>query len=173
MPQDEKKSNKACAVWLTRINSLVIYFMRNCKGGSACNSLLLGLRNEKKKSGYRHRRKRILRVNINLFVSALWNGTEAQAKAQWMAWPFTDYGWTSGFLPIVTKILFMGVIFVSLALILRLLFGPKGPLRGKGWETMQEAREREEREKEAADAGSTAQQKETSCKRQGAGDGQN
>lgn len=102
-------------------------------------------------------------MNIHFFVSALWNGALPDAKSQWMAWPFTDYGWTSGFWPIVTKILFMGVIFASLALILRLLFGPKGPLRGKGWETMQEAREREEQEKNDGVHDSADQQnKETS-----------
>lgn len=85
-------------------------------------------------------------MSIYFFISLLRSGSAPLAASQWMAWPFTDYGWTSGFWPIVTKILFMGVIFVAMALVLRLLFGPKGPLRGQGWETMQEAREREERE---------------------------
>ncbi len=77
-----------------------------------------------------------------------------------MAWPFTDYGWTAGFWPIVTKILFMGVLFAAIALVLRLLFGPKGPLRGTDWETMQEAREREERENNGGAGPMTPEQEE-------------
>ena len=112
-------------------------------------------------------------MNINLYVSALGNAIVPQVNSQWMAWPFTDYGWTAGFWPIITKILFMGVIFVSLALFLRLLFGPKGPLRGKGWETMQEAREREEREKNGTNLITENSHRETSGRVEKTDDGQN
>ncbi len=98
---------------------------------------------------------------IDIFVSALWNGSRPSASGQWMAWPFTDYGWTAGFWPIVTKILFMGVLFGAIALVLRLLFGPKGPLRGAGWETMQEARKREGREQDGEACSPGAEQDET------------
>ncbi len=66
----------------------------------------------------------------------------------WDGWPFSGYGYEGGILPSLARFAFVFVLIAVLALILRLLYGPKGPLRGKGWETIKEAREREERERE-------------------------
>lgn len=68
----------------------------------------------------------------------------------WGGWPFSGYGYEGGFWPVVARMAFVLCIFGGIVLTLRLLFGPKGPLRGKGWETIQEAKAR--REKELKDA---------------------
>ncbi len=48
----------------------------------------------------------------------------------WSMWPFGP-GFTGSWLLTVTKFVFIGVILALIMLGLRLLFGPKGPLRDK------------------------------------------
>ena len=67
----------------------------------------------------------------------------------WRMWPFTSLGYEGGFWPVVMKFVFVAVLFVAVSLLLRFLFGPGGPLRGEGWETIQEARAREEARKKS------------------------
>ncbi len=70
-----------------------------------------------------------------------------QQKPGWYMWPFHGYGLEGGVWPTVARYAFVAVIFAGICLFLRYLFGPGGPLRGEGWETIQQAREREAREK--------------------------
>ncbi len=96
--------------------------------------------------------------------SILWIAVTSYASAEsagWRMWPFSTTGYTGGFLPIVAKFILVGIVFAVIALFLRLLFGPKGPLRGQGWETIQEARKREQ----AAEADSAAPARQTKSKR--------
>ncbi len=65
----------------------------------------------------------------------------------WKGWPFSGFGYEGGFWPVVMRFFFIAVLLGGIALFLRFLFGPKGRFRGKGWETMQEATQREERER--------------------------
>lgn len=65
----------------------------------------------------------------------------------WSGWPFSGYGYEGGFWPVVARFVFIALLLGGIALLLRLLFGPKGPLRGEGWETIQEANKRREAEK--------------------------
>lgn len=70
----------------------------------------------------------------------------------WSGWPFSGYGYEGGFWPVVARFVLVAVLLGAIALVLRLLFGPKGPLRGEGWETIQEANKRREAERQAAEA---------------------
>lgn len=72
------------------------------------------------------------------------------AVSNWTAWPFGASGYSGGFWPIVARFGYVTALFLLICLFLRLLFGPRGPLRGEGWETRAEARQR--REKEQAEA---------------------
>jgi uncharacterized membrane protein len=62
----------------------------------------------------------------------------------WKGWPFSATGYGGGWLAVAAKFLFVALIVGLLVLVLRLLFGPKGPLREKGFTTIQEAKQREE-----------------------------
>jgi len=69
----------------------------------------------------------------------------------WSGWPFSGFGYEGGFWPVVARFIFIAVLLGAIALVLRLLFGPGGPLRGEGWETIQEANKRREAERLAAE----------------------
>jgi hypothetical protein len=68
----------------------------------------------------------------------------------WKMWPFTSQGYMGGFWPVVAKFAFIALLFGGIAFFLRFLFGPGGWLREDGWETMQDAKEREAKEQELA-----------------------
>ncbi|MCA1945747.1 MAG: hypothetical protein LDL30_10770 [Desulfovibrio sp.] len=70
------------------------------------------------------------------------------AASGWEFWPF-DAAYPMGFWPFVAKIAFVAVIFGGVILYLRALFGPGGRLRPEGLETIQEAKAREARERQA------------------------
>jgi hypothetical protein len=80
----------------------------------------------------------------------LWTSIPLAARAAegfgWKGWPFSGFGYEGGFWPVVMRFLFVALLLGGIALFLRYLFGPKGRFRGKGWETIQEAKQREERE---------------------------
>ncbi len=78
----------------------------------------------------------------------------------WSGWPFSGYGYEGGFWPVVARFLLVAVFLGAIALVLRLLFGPKGPLRGEGWETIQEANKRREAERLAAEEAAKQTQNE-------------
>ena len=61
----------------------------------------------------------------------------------WRTWPFGFGGEADGFWPNVAKAAYVLVIFSLLILVLRKLFGPGGRLRPKGFDTIQEAQEKE------------------------------
>ncbi|AGW13756.1 hypothetical protein DGI_1980 [Megalodesulfovibrio gigas DSM 1382 = ATCC 19364] len=70
------------------------------------------------------------------------------AASGWEFWPF-DAIYPSNFWPFLAKIGFVALIFGGVVLYLRKLFGPGGRLRPEGLETIQEARAREARERQA------------------------
>ncbi len=76
------------------------------------------------------------------------NPANPEAPTGWETWPFSGFG-TLGFWGLLLKALFVTVIFLALAYTLRRLFRPGSRLRGEGWETIEEARERRARESEA------------------------
>ncbi|THB63491.1 MAG: hypothetical protein D6E12_16845 [Desulfovibrio sp.] len=78
---------------------------------------------------------------VNLAVQAGQVGVESE----WEGWPFGH----GGFWPSVARLAFMAAILVGIGLFLRYLFGPGGPMRGEGFETVQEAQERRAAEAEA------------------------
>lgn len=81
----------------------------------------------------------------------LWTSIPLAARAAegfgWRGWPFSGFGYEGGFWPVVIRFLFVALLLGGIALFLRYLFGPKGRFRGQGWETIQEAKQREERER--------------------------
>lgn len=68
----------------------------------------------------------------------------------WNGWPFTGYGYEGGIWPSVARFALVAVLLVGIALFLRLLFGPKGPLRGQGWHTIEEARKKKDLDTETS-----------------------
>lgn len=54
--------------------------------------------------------------------------TPVRPGSEWEFWPFTT-GFDSPWLPLLAKIVFLALILGLLALMLRLLFGPGGPMR--------------------------------------------
>lgn len=77
---------------------------------------------------------------------------QATGETTWASWPFNRYAYEGGFWFSVARFVFVALLLGAIALILRLLFGPKGPLREKGFETIGEAKAREKREREAEEA---------------------
>lgn len=75
----------------------------------------------------------------------LWLSFDAKLDG-WSGWPFTGYGYEGGIWPSIARAAFLLLILVAISLFLRKLFGPGGKFRGEGWETIQEAKEREARE---------------------------
>lgn len=75
-------------------------------------------------------------------------GLTASVTDGWSGWPFSGYGYEGGIWPVAARFALVAVLLGGIALLLRLLFGPKGPLRGEGWETIQEANKRRQREAE-------------------------
>ncbi len=72
----------------------------------------------------------------------------------WKGWPFSGFGYEGGIWPVVARFFFVALILVAIALFLRLLYGPKGWFRGNDWETIQEAKKREqESEDKSTDKG--------------------
>lgn len=67
----------------------------------------------------------------------------------WKMWPFTSAGYQGGLWPVVAKFVFIAVLFVGMAWFLRFLFGPGGWLREEGWETIQEAKDRDAKERDS------------------------
>ena len=49
------------------------------------------------------------------------------AATNWTSWPFGGFGET--FLPAAARMLFVVLVFAGIALLLRKLFGPGGPMR--------------------------------------------
>jgi len=76
--------------------------------------------------------------------------TAAAGGMGWRGWPFSGWGYEGGFLVAGARVLFVALLLGGIAVLLRLLFGPGGPLREKGWEAMQEAEARRKAEAEAA-----------------------
>lgn len=66
----------------------------------------------------------------------------------WESWPF-GAGFTAGWLMTLSKFVFIGLILGLIMLALRILFGPRGPLRDKDLE--REAEEEKQRISEAMD----------------------
>ncbi|MFO7817325.1 MAG: SHOCT domain-containing protein [Thermodesulfobacteriota bacterium] len=66
----------------------------------------------------------------------------------WSSWPFGP-GFTAGWLMSITKFVFIGLVLGLIMLVLRLLFGPKGPFRDK--ELEREAEEEKRKVQEAVD----------------------
>ncbi len=60
-------------------------------------------------------------------------------------WPFGP-GYSEGFLSVLLKYGFIAVIFLLIALVLRFLFGPGGPLRDKEFDLPPEELEKLDRE---------------------------
>lgn len=89
---------------------------------------------------------------LNLLSSFLPSLARAHANTRtgWEAWPFSGFG-TLGFWGLLTKVLFVGAIFLGICYLLRYLFKPGGPLRGDDWETIEEADARRRRESEGPD----------------------
>lgn len=86
-------------------------------------------------------------VKLHDFFNRLADVPDLFAKLDgWSGWPFSGYGYEGGFWPVVARFALVAVFLGGIALVLRLLFGPKGPLRGEGWETIQEAKKRREAE---------------------------
>jgi len=56
-------------------------------------------------------------------------GTVVQGDEAWRFWPFQAPGLDAPFLPIAAKVLFLLLVLGGIALLLRRLFGPGGPLR--------------------------------------------
>ncbi|CAM2058928.1 hypothetical protein DSUL_20402 [Desulfovibrionales bacterium] len=67
----------------------------------------------------------------------------------WNSWPFSIFSYEGGFWFVAAKFLFIAMLLGMIALLLRHLFGPGGPLRDKGWETIQEGRGRRRDEVDA------------------------
>lgn len=89
-------------------------------------------------------------MNLAIWLSSL--AAQADMSDGWSGWPFGQ----GGFWPSVARLAFMALILGVIALVLRLLFGPKGPMRPEGFETRQEAQARREAEAKAQEQGGDA-----------------
>jgi len=79
---------------------------------------------------------------MNDLINAVFHAAAGDSPG-WRMWPFTSMGYQGGFWPVASKLVLVGLIFGTVALFLRFLFGPGGWLREEGWETTQEAKARE------------------------------
>ncbi|MFW5734656.1 MAG: hypothetical protein ACOCWR_06315 [Oceanidesulfovibrio sp.] len=85
--------------------------------------------------------------NIELFSSFLPSLARMESRSGWEAWPFSGFG-TMTFWGLLAKAVFVAIMFMGIAYLLRYLFRPGSRMRGEGWETMEEAQARREAEQE-------------------------
>ncbi|TVM19871.1 hypothetical protein DPQ33_01175 [Oceanidesulfovibrio indonesiensis] len=83
--------------------------------------------------------------NIELFTDYLPSLARMESRTGWEAWPFSGFG-TLTFWGLLAKAVFVAILFMGIAYLMRYLFRPGSKLRGEGWETIEEARTRREAE---------------------------
>ncbi len=88
--------------------------------------------------------------NIELIPGFLPSLARMESRSGWEAWPFSGFD-TLTIWGVLAKAVFVAIIFMGLAYLMRYLFRPGGLLRGEGWETMEEARTRQNAEQQDAE----------------------
>lgn len=68
------------------------------------------------------------------------------ANSAWETFPFSRSAYDGGIWISIARMAFVLLLLVGVAFLLRYLFGPGGPLREDGFETMEEAKARRELE---------------------------